>query len=360
MTPTAQYIPSHLSIIQRVAKTDENPNGVQHMSYIPLKRPAVILLGGGATTKARYANYYASMIETILENADIHDVDIYSVYYKFGTRIPGLDRANVFRRAGYKVRLSSYPPDNDRLEERLDKMRTHEPIPNTAIRTFNIFIRPRLIKADGQRRDLNQIISYMRRIFFWTHSHGGAVMNYLGDYMHDKMQQMGFSKSEIDTICKNILIIGHAPTTPMFHQPFTAINFASRSDTIMENVNHMTNYLSNNTGDVTPMYFPEPQGNLVTTGQFNPDFQGEHKAAPLLPHSAEERALCPDGRVVFDAERNAIVAAARSITRTGGGIPPIRELLSGPTVDFDKLADAGKSFYDQMLYELRANKKKRD
>ncbi len=353
MTQAADFTPSRVHIIQRIDKSVRHPYGVRPVSYAPINHPSIVLLGGEGTIKSRYANYYASMIQDILHNDGIHDINIYSVYYDFGNRIPKLDRTDIFRRAGYKIEQLHRNGDNKTLAE----MYKHEPIPHIAIKLFNVFIRPRIMGSDDRPRHMDQIMSYMGRIFFWTHSYGGTIMNYLGEYMRDEMRRIGFSAHDIDAVCQQILVIGHAPTVPMFRQPFRTLNFVSCGDTIIENVNHMTDYLNKNADDITPMYMDESCGNVITTGFFYSDYcNREHNPAPLRKNSAEYRELCDDGRVVFDAERNAITNAARYISQTADGIPSPRELVSGPTVNFDKMAHTGKTMYEIMLKDIRSQK----
>ncbi len=351
------YCPSSIRIIKRVPRSDAYPHGAQTISRIPLTRPSLLLLGGGATVRSRDANYYASLIQEILYTNNVRDFDLYSAHYNFGDRIPGLDRANVFRQMGYTIKLSYYPPDNDRLELKLARMCANEPIPHTAIRTFNIFIRPRLITRDNRLRDMDTILKYMRRLRIWTHSHGGAVIHYMGNYMRQEMSAMGFTKYEIDLVCKNLLVIGHAPTAPMFYNTFYHINFASCSDTVMENVNHMSDYLSTNAANVTPMYFGNRLGNLVTTGQFRPDYTREHDARYLAQNSAEYQTLTDEGKLVFDTECNAIITAVKSAI-DGSKLPSVREMLDGPSVDFDTLRKNGTRFYQIMLNDIRINRKR--
>ena len=355
MTRPPYYHPSSIHIVQRTPKTDVAPNGVRAANRINLGRPALIVLGGVSTHTKRNANYYASLIQDILHGADVTDIDMYSVYYTHGDRNPRLDHTEIFRRAGYRISAST-PPYADRFEDMMAAQNANEFIPDGVIRAYRIFIRPRLITADGKRRDMETILNYMRRIYFWVHSYGGTIMRFLGDYMRDDMQKIGFSRTDIDAICKNILVIQHAPVAPLYHHPFTTLNFISCSDTVIENVNYISNYLTTNAADVDGvMYFNNTLGNFITTGQFDPNFIKEHDASPLRQPSFEYKSLTPNGRIVMDAERNAIIAAARNAI-AGGPIPTVEKLVAGPTVDFDQIRKNGELFYKFMLTDIRPQK----
>ncbi len=267
----------------------------------------------------------------------------------FGDRNTFLDRVNIFRRAGDRVTLKAAN------ECKLANMNANEPIPNIVQRAFNLIFKPRLVNATGHRRDINSVVTNMRRICLWAHSHGAAIIRQVSDYMADQMRDMGFSTTEITQIQQNVLVIQHAPITPLHHVRFNTLSFASISDYMMDLNNNMSDWFFTKTKNYPPMYMSVASGNLIIASNLIIDGGDEHDTCQLRIDPNWDKQLTPNGHVVFDAERNAIVAAAHN-TITAGEIPSVAELVSGPTVDFEKMRQSGQAVYDHMVNDLRHRK----
>lgn len=341
------YTPSTLKIIQRIKKSEFNEHGVVTPSRLSLARPALVLFGGDFTEDDRNANHYASAMENVLTHAGVSGIDIYSVYYKFGDRNSFLDRVNLFRQAGQRLDLRFASQ-----EEKLSRMNENEPIPQMIIRAYQMVIHPRLVTESDAPRSMATIIKYMRRIRFWAHSHGGAIIRHLGDYMYDQMRNMGFTNAQISEIQQNLLVIQHAAQVPLHHMRFNTITFASTSDDKMDLYNNFSNWIESHPDMGGPVYFPPEQGNVFAAHHLSHNPDDEHDMCYLRFNSPEYKNLTDNGRIICDAERNAIIASAKNAI-DGGPIPTPEQLVSGPTIDFAQMRDRGERMYNAMLNDLR-------
>lgn len=340
-----EYKPSDAYVLKSVPKTPEYEYGVMPVDAINPERPLIVVFGGELTNIPRHANHYIKQIKSVLGDAGISDADIYSIYYDFGSRDTESERIQLFRNAGHKIRnLGKNIKDIDNNIEHMSKT---EPVPNYIKRLGNILLNPILVSgANGTRVPAEIAAKRASNVRFYAHSHGAAVITMLGNYMTNKMNQMGYSPSEIKQIQKNIIVIQHGPITPLERPRFTTLSFASASDTKMNLHNKFSEYASDNSFDMFPSYFSQGGTHLFVAGEISTLITKEHDNDGLT----NPEHLTEDGQVIISAERNAIV---NSIRMAGQPVPRISALVSGNGVNFDALEVNGNWFYRNMLSDLK-------
>lgn len=337
------YKPSNIDIVKAVPKDDKNVWGVVAAGTIVPQRPTIIIIGGELTFTPRNANYYIKQIKSTLESASITDADIYSAYYDFGSRDPGVERINLFKRAGHKLRKTG------RLQFVIDSytdlMDSNEPTPRYIEQLYNKIILPILVlDTNGVQVDKTAYnASFVR---FYAHSHGAATLYMLGQYMAAKLKTMGVSPAAIRQIQRNIIVIQHGPIAPLEHPKFTTLSFMSASDTRMNFHNKFSDYVTDNWADLPPVYFPQGGAHVFAVGETNTGFGEEHKNDGLV----KPQALTDDGILLFEAERNAIVNAMRW---AGQPVPTIDKLVNGGNVNLDDLRYNGEWFYLLMKQDIK-------
>lgn len=337
------YKTSDIHIVKAVPKDSENVYGVVAADTITPQRPTIIVIGGELTFTPRSANYYIKQIKTALKSGDVTDADIYSVYYDFGSRDAGVERINLFKRAGHKLRKTG------RLQFVIDKhteaMDSNEPTPRYIEQLYNKVIHPILVlDTNGVQVDgTAQNASYIR---FYAHSHGAATLYMLGQYMADKLKEMGVSAADIRKIQRNIIVIQHGPIAPLEHPKFTTLSFISASDTRMNFHNIFSDYVADNWADLPPAYFPQGGAHIFAVGETSTKIGEEHKNDGLV----SAQALTDDGILLFEAERNSIVNAMRY---SGQPVPKIDKLVDGGNVCLNDLRYNGEWFYALMLQDIK-------
>lgn len=348
------YRPSHARVIQRTAPGGAAAYNMAVAPTVPVDVPAIVAFGGELTNSDSHANSYGKMLYRALAEEKVSGVNVYSVVYDFGSRSPSLERADLFHRAGRKLKLAEHPITRAAMTARLDEMRANEPVPNYIIDLYNILLRPRLFDENGRVRPINTAIKNMRNIMFYGHSHGAAVITQLGDYMAQQLYDAGRTPEQIAKIQRNLLVIQHGPLSPLNpnRRRFNTISFASAEDTTMQNHgNAFARYMSENSADVVPAFFAGDRGNLFVVQRLRSSFIGEHDHRGILRDEREQMMTSDDGGILFDAERNALTRGAKNML-TGRAVPSVRELVNGKTVDFDQMKRNGDALYNIMLADL--------
>ena len=339
-----EYKPSSARVIKSVPKTPENEYGVIDVDAIDIHRPCIIALGGELTNSPRFANHYIKQIKQVLGEYS-HMTDIYSIYYDFGSRDTDSERVKIFRNAGHRIRNTAKPIQE--INKKIEHMSATEPTPKYIQQLYNILLNPILVSgADSTRMPASTVAQRASNIRFYAHSHGGAVATMLGDYMAQQMKSLGYTVAEIRTVQKNIIVIQHGPITPLEHPRFTTLSFASASDTKMNLHNRFSEYAADNSFDLFPSYFSQGGAHLFAAGEISTFITKEHDNEGLI----KPETLTEDGQIILSAERNAIVNAVRS---AGNPVPAVRDLVSGPGIDFDMLAANGEWFYKNMITDIK-------
>lgn len=339
-----EYKPSNAHVIKSVQKTSENEYGVIDVDAIDIHRPCIVVLGGELTDNPRFANHYIKQIKQVLGEYS-NMTDIYSIYYNFGSRDTDSERVNIFRKAGHRIRNTT--KSIQEINANIDHMSATEPTPQYIKQLYNVLLNPILVSgANGTRVPASTVAQRASNIRFYAHSHGAAVATMLGEYMAKQMKSMGYSANEIRSVQKNIIVIQHGPITTLEHPRFTTLSFASASDTKMNLHNRFSEYAADNSFDLFPSYFPQGGAHLFAAGEISTFITKEHDNEGLT----KPETLTEDGQIILSAERNAIVNAVRG---AGKPVPAIRDLVSGPGVNFDMLAANGDWFYKNMLVDIK-------
>ena len=337
-----EYVPSDVMLVKAVDKSFEHPYGVMEVDTVVPGKPAMVILGGDLTSLPRHANYYTKEIRSVLKAAQLDKIDVYALYYKFGSRNSYVERINMFERAGRKIRVLDV--DDDIFFMRSDHMRKTEPCALYLDKLYDAIIRPIISKNPDEIRKNAQMLR------FYTHSHGGFVVRELAMRMKRQLHKMKMDDDVIKDIQQQIIAIQHAPIAPLEEPDFTTLTFASASDTAMNMHNHFSNYIQDNACDIYPSYIKTGKTHLFIVGQTKECFHGEHDVRGLNVN--DEDLLTPDGKILFHTERNAIVNAMR-IALQKQNIPPVRDLVAGHGTDFDTMQENGKSLYKRMVRDIR-------
>lgn len=346
------YSKSSITIIQRVTKSDDAPYGASVIKSLPIDKPVFAVFGGELTNDLRGANSYAKRLQILLYENNIPDVGVYSVAYQFGSRNPVAERVALFRTARRRIENSDSPIARDKNAKILDNMQQNEPTPQYIKQLFDILVRPRIVDNAGKPFDMATAVKNMSRMKIYAHCHGAAVAWQLANYMYDEMQKLGFDEQNIKKIQSAVLVIQHSPIAPMVNQRFFTISFASAEDSMMaHHNNYMSDWMGENSGDVVPAFFDSKYGNLFIAGRLKERAFKEHDYIGLLPFDEEIWPLTDDGKIIFTAERNAIVRAAEDAKRSVTTYS-VRDLTNGNGVDFDTLKHSGDMLYKMMINDL--------
>ena len=357
------YVFSNANIIKRVPISQDAPYGYIATDVVSLDRPVFVVFGGDLTYTERSANYYAKQIDYLLKTHNISDIDIYSIAYEFGSIDSKIERTEQFRLAGHRVKdIKMTPAGKQRYDSILHAMLENEPIPYYVKHLYNIFIQPRILDQNGERIDANKAIDNIRKIKFYAHCQGAATILQIANYMYDEMIKIGYTKQEIEKIQKEMLVIQHSPLAPLNKQKFFTISFSSATDNLMlDHENLFVKWLHKNASDntISPLYFDESHGNIfIAQRLYEIPFQ-EHDNKCISP---TEEVVCPltnDGKIIFGAERNAVVRAAQGAIN-GTSTTSVKKLTDGNGVDFDQLKQNGDRYYRVMLHDLRQQNLKPD
>ncbi len=335
---------THAKIIRRIAKSDTCVYGAVAATNIPTNKTRIVIFGGERTQSVKDANYYASMISRLVAFYGLRDVDIYSAYYDFNTTNRNTERANVFKNARSKI---------------LNKNNALFDINDNYIQDlYGYVIRPCIVdKNDNKLPDL-EALQNIRNLIIFTHSHGSVPAYAFQDIMVVDMRKHGYDNRVIANIMKNLLVVQHAPVSPLEKNKFNTISFMSANDTKMNFHNKFSQYVYEHNEDLLPSYFS--LGNFFAVYGFTYQLIDEHQITGLVPNKNQDM-LTPDGAIIMAAERNAIINGVIASQR-GAPIPAIRDLITSamPTdivrPDFETLKQNGEFFMKIMQHDMQAEK----
>ncbi|MBP5707945.1 MAG: hypothetical protein J6W79_03040 [Alphaproteobacteria bacterium] len=367
MDNKTQHI-THGKIAHRVPKTDTCIYGIEPISNVPTNVPCIIAFGGEGTHSLKEANYYASLLKNWMGYCAITDVEIYSAYYYETetsynpdaiTKTPNgntadsvavenvkcsnrnQERANAFTNARSKILnpgATIYDVDTNYVHE-----------------LYDAIIRPRIADDNGDKLHDDVALQNARNVIFFTHCHGSVTVRTFQDIMLSDMRKLGYAPAIITKIMKSILVIQHAPVSPLEKSRFNTLSFMSATDTNMDFHNKFSEYVIEHNADISPSYFE--LGNFFVVHNFTYDYIFEHQIVDLLP-GITQNILTPDGAIIMAAERNAVINGVRAVLN-GKPMPDVRHLVSpvskSDTVrpNFDMLAKNGEFFMQIMKKDLR-------
>lgn len=344
------YIPSNAELIKFVNVNQSNAGGYERIDYIPALDTCWVAFGGELTHTEREARTYVSALSKLFTQSQINGVNLYSVMYEFNSRNAQTEREMLFAQAGRKMDYPRHPKDEIARQERIDAIRAHEPNPQYITKLFNAILRPRITTKDGKKLSTSEAFARIGNIKFYAHCHGATTIIQIANMMHDEMLKLGYTARDIKTIQQNLLVIQHAPIAPLENPRFTTLSFGSADDTQMNHHNLFSQYLLDNSADVFPSYFNTLGAHVFVSGRLKTKFGTEHDPKGFL--DTDSATLTPDGAVIFAAERNALINGTLH-TINGGKMPSVKELVSGPHVDFDNMKNIGDYISQLMTQDIR-------
>ena len=333
-------VETHAKIMRRINKSDTCIYGATPTTTIDQNKPSIIAFGGELGRTIKDANYYASMLTQLLEYYGIKNVDVYSIYYDFNTKSRSAERKNVFIDARSKI---------------LNKGSVKQPVDTQYIQElYEIVIHPRIVGPNGDKLPDLTALQNIRNLIIYTYSHGSVPAYAFQSIMANDMRKCGYTPRAIRNIMKNLLVIQHAPMSPLEKSKFNTVSFMSANDTMMNFHNKFSEYVVENNEQLLPSYFP--LGNFFAVYGFTYQLLDEHQINGLLPNKGQDM-LTPEGAIIMAAERNAIINGIRAV-QNNNPVPSIRDLIAPiskkDTInpDFDTLAQNGEFFMCLMRNDL--------
>ena len=330
---------SSAQIIKIVPKAQNADEFVRNPSVIPVGKPAFFMLGGEETIDAHKARFYGRYIRTILEANNINTFDFYSVFYAFGSRVPSHDRAELFRAGGRNV--LELEADNEKRSAQIATVDKFEPQPIFIQILFDKIFKPRIVNQYGRKYDINTAIQYARNAIFFTHCQGASTLLMLQRKLQQTMKYAGYTPAEIDLFLKNIVVINHEPLAPLDQIKMTSVSFMSVRDAVLRDNNMIDSAILEHADNIKPMYFESKRTMVV------PNVRDEMPDAETDEHSTFDLGdknnykLSDGGKILFAAERNAIVKSATAALMHQS-IP--NNLISGRGVKVSELTKNATEF----------------
>ncbi len=247
---------NNIHIGTRTKKTPENKLGWKDNVSISKDEPCILILGGSATVGTRSANGYAKQTEKLLKYNELEDyIKIYSAYYEFSDfKDVEISRDILMNKYGRKTNTNE----------------TDLKTPEYINKLFDQVILPRISDESFKNKlDVTQVLKNIRKLNIIAHCHGGYVAFKLEEMMQSKMQELGYSKEDMDKIQSQLLIIGLAPYAPLGISKSTFISFASINDDVVDHGNFFHEYIKQekNNPNFKLSFFEKDKGNLFLVRQ---------------------------------------------------------------------------------------------
>lgn len=342
-----EYIFSNAGLIKSVERTDEHPYGVKEVEHLDTDKPMLVLFGGEYTIGHHAANHYIKQIKSVFEPYGVGDINIYSVYYEFGSRHADIERIDLFRTAGRRVEQKHLHPNAIKMrQEKLKIMKQNEPHPEYIAKLYRAIIKPLITNPDGTLLDTQTIAQNFSKLRLYGYSHGAAAIYMLGQHTKKELQKLGFASAEITKLTQSVIAIQFGPVAPLEHPEFKTLSFMSGGDTRVDGFNKFSEYMYENAENLYPSYFHILGADMFVVGKISERFDGEHNDEGMT----SEKNLTEDGKLLFNALRNAIYNATHSNNTD------VAKLVAGPGINFQEMKYNGDVFYDRMLNRLRGQK----
>ena len=346
----------------RVPKTAENKYGYESVEHIPIEKPCVMVFAGTGADDPKSINYYMSSLESLLRynGMGAEMVDIYGAVYNFGNYNDNDAFHDNIARFMQMIKYHRVPKVAGRLfnpsQDDIDPQYIHQ--------IFNRVFLPR-IANNGMRLPLDVACHNIRNITVVAHCHGAYTFLKNEELMWEKMRELGYTQSEMNTIQKHLLCVAYAPHCPLGVSKSTMISFASAYDLLVDHNNNFHKYAKEirKQGLFKPAWFPDQRGNIfivpdVRTGE-RPD---DHLMLVYNPNAQREIAkhefvdeYTANGKILVKFIGNTIVnGVVGSII--GGPILQPKFLLSGCSPEglaiFDQSVKDGEDIYANILYRI--------
>ena len=330
---------------------------VEWTNHMDLDRPCVLILGGENTNCTLWTHNYCKSIARALYSNNIKSgLDIYSACYKLDNRDSGLDRLNLFREFRSTQNLLDY--GNGLTMTDLTYMTQSYPLSNTypsyIYDIFNFAFTPRLLGNNNQLIDTKTIKQNLRNMIVFTHCHGAYILRMIEKYMQQESNKYTYSLQDMYNIQKNVLAINHAPFAPLEECKFSAVSFASASDTQISYYNELNYNMKNYPDLFSPAFFGPEFGNIMITNQIKKDIFNEHSQVGLSGTKEINKTLTKNGTVLFATERNALIQGTQAML-AGTPIPTTEELISAPDmgISFKQFQKNGQKICKKLKIKTR-------
>lgn len=346
------YTPSDISFIKRTDINDEFGTYYIQAKKIPTDTPIVFVLGGNSAINDSESYRYLMAAHGVMKQENLGDIDTYSAVYRFNSSDPEINRANLFRKPTKMPAVKRTVTLDMETEKQLLKMQQNEPVPNSVRKLYRELILPRISNHAGERTDVASASRAMRNITIWGHCYANVLLGYLERLMEDEMLSMKYTITEIKNIQSNLLAILHSPDGPIGNSAFNILSFASAGNISVDFHNHLHKQIKDRSEFIKPGFLPGRRGNIVFAKRIRTRDNEEHKAGGMTDVIHPTNSFTFNGHTIITAERNALVNGINSSIR-GDAIPSVRDLISGPDVNFDELEQNGNDLYETVLKSTR-------
>ncbi len=325
----------------------DNPNKLEHTTSMDLSTPCIFILGGENTNSQDWAyNYCISIAKTLYLNGIQKGLNIYSTCYKLRDRNSDLDRLNLFRE--FRDTQSLFEYGNGLTMTDITYMNHSYPLsntyPNYIYDILNFAFIPRLLGRNDQIQSTKKIKENFKKMIIFTHCHGTYVLRMIEKYLHQESNKFTYSLQDMYDIQKSIFSVNHAPFAPLEQCKFSTVSFASASDSQINYYNELSYYMQTSPGSFSPAAFFGPKfGNVLITNRIKEDPTKEHSQVGLSGDPRDEHTLTESGKILFAAERNALLEGTRAML-DGKSIPTTSKLIrtQDELFDFDFFKTRGQ------------------
>lgn len=212
---------------------------------------------------------------------------------------------------------------------------------------FNKILLPRITDTNGKRLPIDTAKQQIRKMTILAHCHGGYVALMLEERLQSKMQDLGYSKDEINQILSQMLVVALNPSCPLGVTKSQFISFTSLYDNTVERpdnwISEYMHKLKNRGKNLKPGFI----GNVFfVNNRF--EFIDNSRAVSYREHNDAhyfDNSLTRDGKTMMAMAHNVIVSGIKNSlmqTHEFVPLPPIEELVLDGTND-NKLS---KTFED--------------
>ena len=338
---------SRSTVGQRSAKTADNPFGFSNVTEIDITEPAILFLGGSATSSNKNANGYLSSLEELLR---VHHIDenigLYAAVYDFGdiddrkiTFNDNLARTKLMQDYHRKVKISK-PLNEDTLH------------PKYIDNLFELALLPRICDKSGQRFSVDQACQNIRKLTIIAHCHGAYTFLKLEERMQQKMAELGYSAAERKKIQHELLCIAHAPYAPLGVAKSTMISFACAGDWEVSHYNNFEKEIRTmfRNNEVLLSYFAGRRGELFLTPSMGEDIDDHN----FCGYNLQQKGLSKEGKALLALAGNAIINGIRN-SQSGGPLPTVREIVCGQDENIKKFFDQLQKNGEEMWQKITKN-----
>lgn len=332
-----QFVGSSSYLVKNNPTATQGQKQFVSVYEVPVGKPVLVIFGGALTTTDRKAYGYIEHISQKLPQ--LRDVDVYSAVYQFESVDPMLVKIQTFRRAGRKIALDANAAIARKKEQQLQEINANEPTPGYIEDLYDTIIAPRIIPRNQQATLKN-----MRDLVIYSHCHGAIVVKLLGDMATINMQKAGFTPAETKEILANTVAIQHNPTAPLENHVFTTLNFASATDDTLDYHDDFSKRVLGRQ-DIEPTFMGDDYANLFLASKLNKDMHGSEHGFSIGYQQTDE-SLTDQGKVIFAAQRNALVNALNRAKEQQPLQSP-QDMTKGDNVNFAELLTKAKAIMSQ-------------